>query len=129
MSGYKGYLIALAVGAMAVIGIYRLGVNHTEEKYQAIFKEQEQKIEELSKQEVKIEKEIVTVYKDRVRVVKEVETKIVEVIKDVLQEESAACVIGPNFISLHNAAAVSTTIPPTATGTDGATTGTDRAEK
>jgi hypothetical protein len=72
-----------------------------------------------------IEKQIVIEYVDRIRTVKEVQTKIVEVTRDVLREESTKCDIGPNFIWLHNASASNQAISTSSPRTDGITNTTD----
>lgn len=118
---YVKLLIVVSALFSAVYGTYKWGYSSAEQKYASIIQEQKTKIEQLSKREVIIEKEIVTEYVDRVRTVKEIQTKIVEVTRDVLREESTKCDIGPNFIGLHNSSASNQALPTGTPGTDGIT--------
>ena len=94
--------IALFLGAY---GLYHWGYTSAEQKYKIDIANQQAKIAELKKAEATVEKEIVTVYKDRVKTVTNVRDRIIEATPNVLREESMQCSIGPGFISLHNAAA------------------------
>ena len=118
-------LIIGAVFATTIFGVYKWGYSSAEQKYAIIIQDQKNKIEELSKREAIIEKEIVIEYVDRIRTVKEVQTKIVEVTRDVLREESTKCDIGPNFIWLHNSSASNQAISTSTSRTDGITSTTD----
>lgn len=113
--------VKLLIGGSAlfccVLGIYQWGYVSAKQKYQVIAIEQKNKINELAQKEAIIEKEIVIRYVDRIRKVKEIQTKIVEVTRDVLREESTQCAIGPNFIGLHNQSASNQGISTSATGT------------
>ena len=105
MSKVKVVLLAVIALVISFFSAYLVGYNTAETKYLTQIKLANSKIKELESREAIIEKEIVTVYKDKVRNVKQIEEKIVEVTKYVLREESANCTIGPGFIGLHNAAA------------------------
>lgn len=107
-----GAIVILSALGVGIKKIYDFGYERADSKMRIIVAERdrtiaEQKIliAELELQEVVIEKEIVTVYRDRVRTVTKVEKEIVEVIRDVLGPEIERCTIGPGFIGLHNAAA------------------------
>lgn len=100
--------IALLVGAF---GLYRWGYSSATQKYEIEFAMQQQRILDLQAAESKIEKEIVTVYQDRVKIVTKYRDRIIEVTPDVLSEESKQCSIGSGFIGLHNAAASNQGLP------------------
>lgn len=128
-----GLLAIVSVLSFGAKKIYDFGYNQADAKMQILVAErdrtiaqQKMLIAELELQEVVIEKEVVTVYKDRVKTITKVKTEIVEVIRDVLGPEIERCTIGPGFISLHNAAAQG--IAPTSTknkGIPGSTKGVD----
>lgn len=121
--------VKLLIGGSAlfccVLGIYQWGYVSAEKKYQIIAEQQKNKINELSNKEAIVEKEVVTQYVDRIRTVKEIQTKIVEVTRDVLREESTQCVIGPNFIGMHNQSAANQGIPLSTPGSIVSTPNTD----
>lgn len=118
MSAYQMKVIAGFAAISCVLALcFYAGYRKAEDTYTKIIDAANQKAELLSEKEIVIEKEIVTVYKDRVQTVTKVEEKIIEVTKDVLQEESANCAIGPGFIGLHNQAA-NQTLPSSTSGTD-----------
>lgn len=107
-----GAVVILSMISFGAKKIYDMGYEKADSQMRILVAERDRTIAnqklviaELELQEVVIEKEIVTVYRDRIKKVKEVETKIVEVIRDVLGPEIERCTIGPGFISLHNAAA------------------------
>jgi uncharacterized protein YjcR len=119
MSSSKIIGLTVLVVLIGLYTVYRIGYNTADTKHQIRIQELANRINELEKQEAIIEKEIVTVYKDRVVKVNQVRERIIEVTRDVLHEESANCTIGPNFISLHNAAAGATSVSDATRGTDG----------
>lgn len=112
-------IVALLIGAF---GLYRWGYSSATQKYEVELARQRALIAQLEKEEVKIEKEIVTVYKDRVKTVERVRDRIIEVTSDVLREESMQCSIGDGFVGLHNAAASNQTIPESSTRVDASST-------
>jgi hypothetical protein len=126
---YVKLLIGVSALFCCILGIYQWGYVSAEKKYQIIAEQQKNKINELTQKEAIIEKEIVIQYVDRVRKVKEIQTKIVEVTRDVLQEESTQCAIGPNFIGLHNQSASNQGIPTSTPGTVDTSTSTEPIAK
>lgn len=122
---YVKVLIVASMLFSAIYSTYKWGYSSAEQKYAIIIQDQKNKIEELNKKEVLIEKEVVTKYVDRVRTIKEIETKIIEVTRDVLQQEATQCDIGPNFIWLHNNAASNQAISQSSTGIDATTEAID----
>lgn len=109
--------IALLVGAF---GLYKWGYSTAEQKYKIQIAKQQALIVQLQNVETKIEKEIVTVYKDRVKTVTQVRDRIIEVTPNVLSEESKQCRIGSGFIGLHNSAANNQDISESARSVDAA---------
>lgn len=101
---YKFFLLLLSI-CVGAYSLYRWGYSVAEQKYEIEIAKQQERIVQLQNIEAKIEKEIVTVYKDRVKTVEKVRDRIIEVTPNVLREESMQCTIGPVFIGLHNAAA------------------------
>ena len=116
-------LIAVAVcgAALGVFGIYRWGYTAAEVVYRIELAKQQAAISQLEHQERLVEKEVVVKYVDRVRVVTKVEQQILEVGRDILQQESSVCDIGDNFIWLHNQSASNQAISNSTSGVDAAT--------
>lgn len=112
-------IIALFIGAF---GLYKWGYSVAQQHYEVEIAKQQSLIAQLKKQEVKIEKEIVTVYKDRVKTVEKVRDRIIEVTPNVLREESMQCSIGDGFVGLHNAAASNQPISESTSRVDASTT-------
>lgn len=125
---YVKILIVVLTAISAVYGTYNWGYSSAETKYEAIFKKQNEKKAELKNREVIIEKEVVVKYVDRIKTVTEVQTKIIEVTRDVLQEESTRCDIGPNFIWLHDSSASNQDISTTSSGVDGSSDKADPSQ-
>lgn len=100
--------VSLAIVACILFGAkfsYNAGYGKAQVKYEAMLTEFSLNAEKLRTIETVVRTEIVTEYKDRVRVIKETEQQIIYVTDGMLQEEQQQCVIGPNFIELHNRAA------------------------
>lgn len=85
--------------------LYDSGYEKAELKYQKMLTEFSLQAEKLRAREEIIKTEVVTQYKDRVQTIKEIEQQIITVTDTKLSEEAKHCVIGPNFIELHNKAA------------------------
>lgn len=101
-------IATIALIACIIFGakyIYNSGYEKAELKYQKMLTEFSLQAEKLRTQEEVIKTEVVTKYKDRVQTIKEIETQIITVTDTKLAEEAKQCVIGPNFIELHNKAA------------------------
>lgn len=101
-------LAAIAFIACILFGakyIYDSGYEKAELKYQKMLTEFSLQAEKLRVKEEVITTETVTKYKDRVQTIKEIEQQIITVTDAKLFEESKQCVIGPNFVELHNKAA------------------------
>jgi hypothetical protein len=127
----------VAAMAFAVNTVYQWGYGKADAEHQttianlrAEVERQKSRITELELKEGVVTTEVVTVYKDRVKTIKEVETKIVEVIRDVLGPEIDRCSIGPGFISLHNSAAsgIAPSNQGVSTGSQGTPSSTKPAE-
>lgn len=110
---------ALILGAF---GLYKWGYSVAQQQYEVEIAKQRILISQLQNAEIKIEKEIVTVYKDRFKTVEKVRDHIIEVTPDVLREESMQCSIGAKFVGLHNAAASNQTVSESSSRVDASTT-------
>lgn len=113
--------VALFGAALGVFGIYKWGYRAAETHYLVQLARQQEKIVQLEAQEAKIEKEVVIKYVDKIRVVTKVEEKILEVTRDILQQESSMCPIGSNFIWLHNQSATNQAVSSSPSSVDAAT--------
>lgn len=118
---YKLFLFVLSI-LIGAYALYSWGYSSAQQKYQSILEEQQAQIVLLELAEKQVEKEIVTVYKDRVKTVTQFRDRIIEVTPDVLSEESKQCSIGPGFIGLHNAAASLETVSESTSRVDAAST-------
>lgn len=102
--------ITVIIGTGLVIGaayyVYNKGYESAENHYKQLLNEFYIKSEKLRTIEEKISREIVIEYKDRVEVVTEKETIILNSTDEQLKQENLECKIGPNFIKLHNEAAI-----------------------
>lgn len=118
------YKLILSISALLLgaFGLYNWGYSAAEQKYEIEIAKQQERILQLQNVEVKIEKEILTVYKDRIKTVDKVRDRIIEVTPNVLREESMRCSIGSAFISLHNAAASNQAVSESSSRVDDSST-------
>ena len=105
--------ICIALAALFAFGCHLRNniIEETKAPYEKLLAEQRAKVIELTNKEAKIKTEVVTVYKDRIKTVTVYKDKIINQTQEALKNETKDCVIGPNFIRLHNDAASGETIP------------------
>lgn len=111
MSKYVLYAATLLACFGAFTGIYFYGRHTANEEHRLKSELQKKEVEILMQKEIVVEKEVVTQYKDRIKTITEFQTNIVEVVNEVLREDSSKCSFGNGFIWLHNSAASGETIP------------------
>lgn len=121
MSLQSKIIAILLLVATSMFGVYKWGYSVAEGKAKLEQEKLNTKISVLEAKEDNIKKEVVTKYIDRIKIVKTTEQQILEVTDNALQKESTACVIGDNFIWLHNTAANNQALSESSSRTDGTT--------
>ena len=120
---YVWVLISLATVSLGAFGLYKWGYNKAEDKYVLLLEEQKRKVTELEGREEVVRIETVVEYRDRVKTVIKYRDRIIQGAKDELGDEVNQCIIGPNFVRLHNASARSESLPAAGQRPNGATKG------
>lgn len=112
-------VLSLAI-MFGLYSVYRKGYAAAEGKYLPILEAQKRQAAELETKQKATSARVVTQYRDRVKTVTETVEKIVIETPEVLKNETNNCIIGPGFISLHNRAAQSGSLPSSTSGANGA---------
>lgn len=104
ISKYKLPIQILSI-ALLVVGIYMEGAMSNEEKWQALVKEMEAKVELAEEKSKNATGKIEYKFVDKVKVVKDVQVVVQEKIKEVATVIDSKCELTPEAVSLINAAA------------------------
>lgn len=117
MSLHSKIIAILLLVATSMFGVYKWGYSVAEGKAKLEQEKLNTKISVLEAKEENIKKEVVAKYVDRIKIVKTTEQQILEVTDNALQKETTACVIGDNFVRLHNTAASNQVVSESSSGT------------